>query len=127
MTKERKKDRTKVTPALERRVDKLRDKARSYIAKSEVLQFRLDEKTYQELFSLAEAERKSVGTLVREWVTAIVKQRLAASNQLPAPSTTNDAVFLVQEQQSYYALESKVNALQKQLNDLSQFTHKQLD
>src|SRR5580658_8976150 len=71
------KDRTQITPQLEKRIEKLKKKARDYIAKTEIIQFRLDENTYCELFSLAEHQRKPIGTLVREWITDKVKQELA--------------------------------------------------
>jgi hypothetical protein len=60
-------------PALAEKVAKLKKKARNYLIKTEVMQFRLDQETYRALFSIAENRQRPVGTLVREWITERVK------------------------------------------------------
>jgi hypothetical protein len=111
MKKVVKKARTKITPKLESQVDRVRAKARNYIARSEVLQFRLDEKTYQGLFDIAEREGKAVGTLVREWVTSLVKQRRDLDTQ---PAVAKNFASKI---------EAKLAAMQKQLDNLSRSAH----
>jgi hypothetical protein len=74
------KNRTQLIPKLRARTGNLKEKATRYVAKSEILQFRLDEETYEGLYGIAQRERKPVGTLVREWVTGMVKEEAADYN-----------------------------------------------
>jgi hypothetical protein len=133
------KDRTKVTPELQERVRKLRRKARNFIAKTEVVQFRLDEDTYRDLFSLSKLQRRAIGTLVREWITAKVKQETEANKSSSSRETMlntrgikatelaqelkslgQPVVFLLTESDVDQATAAQVVFLQKQIDELRQ-------
>ena len=109
----KKKDRTEITPALEQRIGRVREKARDYIAKTEVVQFRLDEITHRELFSIAEQLRRPVGSIVREWVTERIKQELVVqkTDNRNQPSATTSA---------------QVADLQNQIEDLRRIVSEKL-
>lgn len=70
------KDRTPITPRLKSRVKELRKKARDYLVKTEIVQFRLDEESYRDLFAISERLRSPIGTIVREWTTAKIRDEL---------------------------------------------------
>ncbi len=70
-------NRTAMTPELQQRILKVKKKARDYLTKTEIFQFRLDAETYAALFSLAERHRKPAGSLVREWVSERINRELA--------------------------------------------------
>ena len=74
------KERTRLTPDLVDKVAKLKRKARRYLIKTEIVQFRLDEESYRTLLSTAQKQHKPVGTLVREWVTTMLKQENALAD-----------------------------------------------
>ncbi len=93
-----KRDLTEMTPALKKRVKQLKKKARDYIAKTEIVQFRLDEQTYQDLFSIAENERRPVGTIVREWVTERVQQESTTKNKRGQTNVSRLEITTLQKQ-----------------------------
>ena len=70
----KKKSKEQRTPGLRTRAGSAQGRIRQYTVKSEILQFRLDEDTYKELHGIAKHERKPIGTLVREWITGMVKE-----------------------------------------------------
>ena len=70
----REKKRTEMTPELIDRIGKVKQKARDWLVKNEIVQFRLDQESYRNLFLIAERERKPIGTLVREWISERIKQ-----------------------------------------------------
>jgi hypothetical protein len=47
---------------------KLKNQARSEIARKEVVQFRLEPDAIEQLYDIAGKRRKPVGTLIREWI-----------------------------------------------------------
>lgn len=137
------KDRTQITPQLQNRVNKLKRKARDYIVKTEILQFRLDEDTYRDLFSLAEAYRKPVGTLVREWITNKVQQERAKQRADSSEITTlrlshinafelakelkalgQSVIFLSAESEVDKATTAQVAVLKQQIEELKQHLSK---
>lgn len=61
---------------LAKRKKQSRDAAKAEIAKSEIMHFRLDPKSIQGIYAVAEKQRKNPGALVREWVL----ERLAAES-----------------------------------------------
>jgi len=105
-----KKNRTEITPELRTRIGKVRQKARAYLVKTEVIQFRLDENTYDNLFRIAERIQKPVGTLVREWVTEKVKQELLTKKERNKFENVEVATI------------GDVLALQKQIDELRKQT-----
>lgn len=70
-----KKQRTQITPELKARVKGLKQKARKILAKTCIVQFRLDEEIFQALARVCEQERKPIGAVVRAWVTEKVLGR----------------------------------------------------
>ncbi len=87
-----------MTPGLKRRVKQLKKKARDYIAKTEVVQFRLDEQTYQDLFSIAETARRPLGTIIREWVTERVQQELNSGGKHGQATVSRLEITTLQKQ-----------------------------
>lgn len=82
---------------LQERMDKLKASARAEVAKSEVMHFRLDTPSIEQLYVLAGHKRKPVGTLVREWVL----ERL----QLESNPTPGITVSLFEVNQRLQAIE----------------------
>jgi hypothetical protein len=59
---------------LEKRKSETIVRAKAELAKTEIVQFRLDPENIMGLFELAELHRKPVGTMVREWVLEKMRQ-----------------------------------------------------
>lgn len=105
------KNRTAMTPELQQRISRVKKKARDYLTKTEIVQFRLDAETYAALFSLAEKHRKPAGTLVREWVSDRISRDMAA--------TAGSATSALQPSEHELLL-----SLQKDVEKLKQLIHK---
>ena len=86
---------------LEERMSKLKASARAEVAKTEVMHFRMDAPSIEQLYILAGQKRKPVGALVREWVM----ERM----QLESNSTTNMKVSLFEVTQRLQAIEKHLN------------------
>jgi hypothetical protein len=108
-----KKNRTEITPKLKVRISKARAKARSYIAKTEIIQFRLDAESYHNLSSIAEREHKAIGTLVREWVTE--KAKLQITNKaIPSTLESNNSSIVTIDH--IMALQQQIDELKKEIS-----------
>ena len=53
---------------LEKRKAEMTNRARAEVAKTEIVQFRLDPTNILRLYELAEKSKKPLGTMVRNWV-----------------------------------------------------------
>ena len=59
---------------LEKRKAEMTARAKAELAKTEIVQFRLDRKSIMILFKLTEKYRKPLGAMVREWVLERMQQ-----------------------------------------------------
>jgi len=73
---------------LERRKAEMTARAKAAVAKTEIVQFRLDRSNILRLYELAERNKKPLGTMVRDWVlermTSESTSRQLSLTQLPA-------------------------------------------
>jgi hypothetical protein len=60
---------------LQKRKTEMTRRARRDIAKTEIIQFRLDKSSILKLYELAEKNKKHVGTMVREWVLEKIENK----------------------------------------------------
>jgi len=86
---------------LKERMDKLKASARAEVAKTEVMHFRMDAPSIEQLYVLAGQKKMPVGALVRQWV---LERMQLESN--PAAEMT---VSLVDVSQRLKAIEKHLN------------------
>ena len=67
---------------LEKRKAEMTSRARAEVAKTEIVQFRLDPTNILRLYELAEKSKKPLGTMVRNWV--LERMALESTNGRPA-------------------------------------------
>jgi hypothetical protein len=68
------------TEELERRKSEMTARARAEVAKTEIVQFRVDAENINKLYEYAAKTKMPIGTMVRQWVLERLKQEEGGEN-----------------------------------------------
>lgn len=100
---------------LESRKAEMSARARASVAKTEVMQFRLDAESIQQLYELAVTLKKPVGAMVREWVLERLQAEISPDKLTNLSSKQSPSAKRVLEMQAELVeINSRVSALEKE-------------
>lgn len=122
----------KARESTEERLDKLdrevRAQARRDLAKSQIINFRLDPDNVMRLFEVADRKRKALGPMIREWVLERLDQEQEEASLATKTKLSGHELVEVREALRRYTtsderlgeLEKRVNALEKRIEKARQ-------